>query len=152
MHNIQFFYECFFSSQAVSAEFKKESAVALANAVQQHLLDANGRKTEGDPNWLVMTQALLYDWPLEVIWLKGTRVYICAPKAREQQYLNTISKPVDDIAAVALAFAEVRTPYASDEKFAYKNSEMRTNEKKKGNEWRISIAHFAPGSSNDSAK
>ena len=31
--------------------------------------------------------------------------------------------------AVALAFEEMRTPYTSGEKFAYKNSEMRTKEK-----------------------
>ena len=62
-----------------------------------------------------MPHALLYDWPLEVIWLKGTRVYICVRQKREeQQNLDTISKPVDDIAAVALAFVELRTPYASE--------------------------------------
>ena len=39
-----------------------------------------------------------------------------------------------------------------DEKFAYENSEMRTNENKQSNKWHISKACFPPGSSNDSTK
>lgn len=36
---------------AVAADFKNESAVALTNAVNRHLQEANERKSKGDVNW-----------------------------------------------------------------------------------------------------
>ena len=40
-----------FDLQAVAADFKNESAVALTKAVNRHLQETNERKSKGDVNW-----------------------------------------------------------------------------------------------------